>query len=41
MQSSHSIKDVQKLIGILAALSRFFSKSTEKSLSFFYILKKT
>lgn len=40
MQSPRSVKDVQKLIGQLATLSRFLSKSVEKSLPFCHILKK-
>ena len=33
------IKDVQKLAGMMAALSRFISRSADKSLAFFKVLK--
>jgi hypothetical protein len=35
------IKDVQKLTGSLAALSRFISKLTERALPFFRLLRKS
>ncbi|XP_031120385.1 uncharacterized protein LOC116023521 [Ipomoea triloba] len=41
MQPPRSVKDVQRLTGRLVALSRFLSKSAEKSLPFFQILKKS
>ncbi|XP_031096938.1 uncharacterized protein LOC116001189 [Ipomoea triloba] len=41
MQPPRSVKDVQRLTGRLAALSRFLSKSAEKSIPFFQILKKS
>ena len=34
------IKDVRRLTGCVAAMSRFISKSTERALPFFKILKK-
>jgi hypothetical protein len=37
----HSVKDVQKLTGSMAALNRFISRLGEKELSFFKLLKKT
>ena len=40
MEPPHSIKDVQKLTGRVAALGRFISKSGDKCLSFFKALKK-
>nr|GEX58703.1 reverse transcriptase domain-containing protein [Tanacetum cinerariifolium] len=40
LPSPKCLKDVQKLNGKLASLNRFLSKSTEKSLPFFKILKK-
>ncbi|GAA0156632.1 hypothetical protein LIER_14081 [Lithospermum erythrorhizon] len=40
MKSLESYKDVQKLIGCLAALSRFISKSGERNLSFFKNLRR-
>lgn len=40
MEPPRSVKDMQKLTGRLAALNRFLSKSAEKSLPFFQILKK-
>lgn len=40
MQPPRSVKEVQKLTGRLAALSRFLSKSAERSLPFFQVLKK-
>ena len=41
MQPPTTKKSMQKLIGRLAALSRFISRSTEKSLPFFEVLKGT
>jgi hypothetical protein len=41
MAPPRSIKDVQKLIGSMAALNRFISRLGEKGLSFFKLLKKT
>jgi hypothetical protein len=35
------IKDVQKLMGCLAALSHFFSKLAKRALPFFKLLQKT
>jgi dsDNA-binding SOS-regulon protein len=40
MGKPRSIKDVQKLIGCMAALSRFISRLGEKGLPFFKLLKK-
>ena len=40
MEPPHSIKDVQKLTGIVAALGRFISKSGDRCLPFFQTLKK-
>ena len=39
MQPPSSKKDVQKLTGRLASLNRFISRSAEKSLPFFKVLK--
>nr|GEY13699.1 reverse transcriptase domain-containing protein [Tanacetum cinerariifolium] len=41
LPSPKCLKDVQKLNEKLASLNRFLSKSAEKSLSFFKILKKS
>jgi hypothetical protein len=41
MQPPTTKKSVQKLIGRLATLSRFISRSAEKSLPFFEVLKGT
>ena len=41
MKVPENIKDVQKLIGRLAALNRFISKFTERSLPIFQALKGT
>ena len=40
MASPKTIKDVQRLTGSLAALSRFLSKGAERQLPFFNILRK-
>ncbi|KAK0599646.1 hypothetical protein LWI29_007252 [Acer saccharum] len=40
MVSLKTLKDIQKLMGCLASLNRFLSKSTDKCLSFFRALKK-
>ncbi|VFQ66040.1 unnamed protein product [Cuscuta campestris] len=40
MQAPTSVRDVQKLTCRLAALSRFLSRSVERSLPFFKVLKK-
>ena len=40
MKSPQSIKEVQSLTGRVAALNRFFSKATDRCLSFFKVLKK-
>ncbi|VFQ91338.1 unnamed protein product [Cuscuta campestris] len=40
MRSPSSLKDVQRLTGRLAALSRFLSRSAERALPFFKVLKK-
>ncbi|XP_075675210.1 uncharacterized protein LOC142644504 [Castanea sativa] len=40
MTSPKSVKDVQKLIGRIAALNRFVSKATDKCLPFFKTLKQ-
>jgi hypothetical protein len=39
MQPPKNIKDIQKLIGCMAALSRFISRLSEKGLPFFKLLK--
>ncbi|XP_019184828.1 PREDICTED: uncharacterized protein LOC109179800 [Ipomoea nil] len=41
MEPPRSIKEVQRLNGRLAALGRFLSKSAERSLPFFQILRKS
>ena len=41
MEPPKNIKEVQSLIGRVAALNRFVSKATDKCLPFFKILKKT
>ena len=40
MEAPASIKDVQKLIGCMAALNRFLSRLGERGLPFFKLLKK-
>lgn len=40
IQAPRTVKDVRRQTGCVAALSRFISKSAERSLSFFKILKK-
>ncbi|KAK0585666.1 hypothetical protein LWI29_032081 [Acer saccharum] len=40
MVSPRTLKDVQKLMGCLASLSRFIAKSTDRCLPFFKALKK-
>src|SRR3989337_2749921 len=40
IQAPKSVKDVRRLAGCIAALSRFISKSAERALPFFKILKK-
>ncbi|CAH9133666.1 unnamed protein product [Cuscuta epithymum] len=40
MEPPRNIKEVQRLTGRLAALNRFLSKSAEKSLPFFQIMRK-
>ena len=40
MEALASIKDIQKLIGCMAALNRFFSRLGERGLPFFKLLKK-
>src|SRR6187397_1632047 len=40
MQSPHTVKEVQKLTGCLAALGRFLSRSGDKCLYFFQAIKK-
>ncbi|KAK0587999.1 hypothetical protein LWI29_032483 [Acer saccharum] len=40
MVSPRTLKDVQRLTGCLASLSRFIAKSTDRCLSFFKALKK-
>jgi hypothetical protein len=39
MQPPKNVKDIQKLTGCMAALSRFISRLDEKGLSFFKLLK--
>jgi len=41
MRTPSTKKEVQKLIGCLALLNRFISRSAEKSLPFFKVLKGT
>ena len=41
MVPPHCVKDVQKLIGCMAALNRFISRLGEKGLPFFKLLKKS
>jgi hypothetical protein len=41
MYPPRCVKDVQKLIGCIAALNCFISRVSEKGLSFFKLLKKT
>ena len=41
MGPPQSVKDVQKLIGCMAALNHFISRLGEKGLPFFKLLKKT
>ena len=41
MEPPKNIKEVQSLIGRVAALNRFVSKAKDKCLPFFKILKKT
>ena len=40
IEAPKRIKDVHRLTGCVAAMSRFISKSTERALPFFKILKK-
>ena len=40
IQMPRTVKDVRRLTGCVAALSRFISKSAERALPFFKILKK-
>ena len=40
MEPPKNIKEVQSLIGRVAALNRFVSKATDKCLPFFKILRK-
>ena len=40
VQAPRTVKDVRRLTGCVAALSRFISKSVERALPFFKILKK-
>ena len=40
IQAPRTIKDVRRLTGCIAALSRFISKSVERTLPFFKISKK-
>ena len=40
IEASKRIKDVRRLTGCVAAMSRFISKSAERALPFFKILKK-
>ena len=40
IQAPRTVKDVRRLTGCIAALSRFISKSAERALPFFKILKK-
>ena len=40
IQAPRTVKDVRHLTGCVATLSRFISKSVERALPFFKILKK-
>ena len=40
MELPRNIKEVQSLTGQVAALNRFFSKTTDKCLPFFKVFKK-
>ncbi|KAL0444352.1 UNVERIFIED_CONTAM: hypothetical protein Slati_2157900 [Sesamum latifolium] len=40
IQSPHTVKEVQNLAGNIAALNRFISRSSDKGLPFFKVLKK-
>ena len=40
IQAPRTVKDVRRLTGCVAGLSRFISKPAERALSFFKILKK-
>jgi len=40
MQSPTTVKDVHKLMGCIAALGKFMSRSTDKCLPFFKVLKR-
>ena len=40
IQTPRTVKDVRRLTGCIAALSRFISKSAERALPFFKVLKK-
>src|SRR5207237_9803855 len=40
MNSSTALKDVQKLTGCMAALSRFVSRLAERAMPFYKLLKK-
>ena len=40
IEAPKHVKDVRRLAGCVAALSRFISKSAERALPFFKILKK-
>ncbi|KAL3519122.1 hypothetical protein ACH5RR_021711 [Cinchona calisaya] len=41
MKTPTSVKEVQRLTGRMAALNRFLSKSAERGLPFFQVIKKT
>ena len=41
MEPSKNVKEVQSLIGRVAALNKFVSKATNKCLPFFNVLRKT
>ncbi|KAL2226355.1 UNVERIFIED_CONTAM: hypothetical protein Sindi_1994200 [Sesamum indicum] len=41
LRSPTTIKEVQKLTGKIASLSRFISRSTDRSLPFFKVLRKS
>lgn len=40
MQSLRNLKDVQRLMGRITALSHFISHSVDRNLPFFQVLKK-
>jgi hypothetical protein len=41
LQPPHTRKDIQKLVGMMVALSRFISMLGERSMPFYKLLRKT